>query len=121
MTPTHESATTQPPSPSSTRRKDILPFSNAILFVVFCLLAATGLALLFRLDEGSSTLLGVSRQDWVRVHAVAALSVLSLVVLHLWTNGPWLRTMLTRLRWQTVVVAAVGLAILAVLLTAPVR
>ena len=85
-----------------------MPFSNAVLYLVFCVMAGTGLALGFRLDDGGAMLLGVARRDWVRVHAVTALSVLSLVALHLWVNWPWLRSVLARLRWATVVVVAVG-------------
>ena len=96
-------------------------FSNAVLYLAFCLLAATGLMMEFRLDDASASLLGVSKRDWARVHAIAALSVLSLVALHLWVNWPWLRSALARLRWRTLVIAVVGLAILAVALLAPVR
>jgi hypothetical protein len=119
--PTEESPTTKPPSRPPARRKDIVPFSNAVLYLVFCVMAGTGLALGFRLDDGGAMLLGVARRDWVRVHAVTALSVLSLVALHLWVNWPWLRSVLARLRWATVVVVAVGVAMLAIFLLAPVR
>jgi hypothetical protein len=95
--------------------------SNAVLFVAFCLLAATGLAMAFRLDDGTATLLGVAKRDWATVHAIAALSVLSLVALHLWVNWPWLRSVLARLRWPTIVVALLGLAMLALALLAPVH
>jgi cell division protein FtsW (lipid II flippase) len=101
-------------------RKDIVPFSNGVLYLVFCLLAATGLALEFRLDEPTDQMLGLSKRDWARVHAITALSVLSLVAFHLWTNWPWIRTMLSRLRWRTVIVALVGLALLVTALLAPV-
>jgi hypothetical protein len=111
----------QPPSPPAPRRNDIVPFSNAVLFIVFCLLAGTGLALAFRLEDGGATLLGVTKRDWAKVHAITALSVLSLVVFHLWANWPWVRSTLARLRWQTVMVASLGLAVLTFFLVAPVR
>ena len=103
------------------RRKDIIPFSNAVLYLVFCLLAGTGLAMEFRLDDASATLLGVAKRDWAKVHAITALSVLSLVAFHLWANWPWARSLLRRLRWPTVVVVSLGLTMLAVFLLAPVR
>jgi sterol desaturase/sphingolipid hydroxylase (fatty acid hydroxylase superfamily) len=111
----------QPPNRAAARRSDIVPFSNAVLFLVFCLLAGTGLAMEFRLHDSSAMLLGVPKRDWAMVHALTALSVLSLVAFHLWANWPWVRSLLQRLRWQTVLVAALGLAVLAVFLLAPVR
>jgi hypothetical protein len=119
--PTEVSPTTKPPSPPSARRKEVGPFSNGVLYLVFCLLAGTGLAMEFRLDDASATLLGVAKRDWARVHAITALSVLSLVAFHLWVNWPWLRSVLARLCWPTLVVVAVGLAVLATFLHAPVR
>jgi hypothetical protein len=111
----------QSPTRPATRRKDIGPFSNAVLFLVFCLLAGTGLAMAFRLDDSSALLLGVAKRDWAKVHAITALSVLSLVAFHLWANWPWVRSLLKRLRWQTVSVASLGLAVLALFLLAPVK
>ena len=119
--PTEQRPTTKPPSRRSARRKDTAPFANGVLFLVFCLLAGTGLAMEFRLDDASATLLGVAKRDWARVHAITALSVLSLVAFHLWVNWPWLRSVLARLRWPTVVVVTVGLGMLATFLLAPVR
>jgi hypothetical protein len=75
----------------------------------------------FRLDESSAVLLGVAKRDWARVHALTALSFLSLVAVHLWVNGAWLRGTLARLRWPTLVVAIVGVAVLAIFLLAPTR
>jgi hypothetical protein len=114
--------TTPAPSPNPTRkslRNELGPISNAALYLGFCLLAGTGSAMLFRLEDGRATLLGLVRQDWALVHAVAALSVLSLVALHLWLNWPWIRSMVLRLRWPTVVIALLGLAMIAVALLAP--
>jgi hypothetical protein len=114
-----EDQTTTPARTS--KRKDILPFSNAVLYIVFCLLASTGLALEFRLEDASDRMLGLAKRDWARVHSITALSVLSLVVFHLWTNWPWIRSQLARLSWRTVIVAAVGLAMVATALLAPVH
>jgi magnesium-transporting ATPase (P-type) len=123
--PTSATPTTTEPSPEQrparSARSDIGPISNALLYLAFCLLAATGLVMTFRLEDGRETLLGLVKQDFARIHAITALSVLSLVVLHLWVNWRWVRTMLARLRWRTVVVATVGLVLLAVVLLAPVR
>jgi magnesium-transporting ATPase (P-type) len=119
-TPTATETSPERPSGSSVR-SDIGPISNALLYLAFCLLAATGLVMTFRLDDGRETLLGLVKQDFARIHAITALSVLSLVVLHLWVNWRWIRTMLARLRWRTLVVATVGLVVLAAVLLAPVR
>ncbi len=75
----------------------------------------------FRLDDGSAILLGLAKRDWATVHAITALSVLSLVALHVWVNWPWIRSMLSRLRWPTVVVVLLGLAVLALALLVPVH
>jgi hypothetical protein len=91
------------------------------LYLVFCVLAATGLAMAFRLDDSGATLLGMAKRDWASVHAIAALSVLSLVVLHLWVNWAWLRSVFARLKWSTALIAVLGLAMLAIALLAPVR
>jgi hypothetical protein len=115
-------STESPAQPPSTPvRKDIGPISNAALYLVFCLLAATGLAMALRLEDSNATLLGVAKRDWATVHAIAALSVVSLVALHLWVNWPWIRSMLTRLRWPTVVIGLLGLAMIALALLAPIR
>lgn len=75
----------------------------------------------FRLDDRAHVLLGLHKQDWAHVHAITALSVLSLVILHLWVNWGWLRSMVKRLRWPTLLVGLVGLAMLAAALLAPVH
>jgi hypothetical protein len=98
-----------------------VPLSNALLYLVFCLLAGTGLAMEFRLDDNNAMLLGVVRRDWAKVHALTALSFVSLVAIHLWTNWHWLRGLLARLRWPTLIVALVGVVALAIFLLAPVR
>ncbi len=110
-----------PPRRPTSALQDIGPLSNALLYLAFCVLAATGLAMTFRLDDPGQVLLGFGKQAWARVHAVSALSVLSLVILHLWVNWRWIRTMLSRLRWPTVVVALAGLALLVLAALAPVR
>jgi len=116
-----EDTLTSATSTAAPRRTELVPFSNALLYLAFCLLAATGLAMEFRLDDGSATLLGVAKRDWARIHALTAISFLSLTAIHLWVNWPWLRALLIRLRWPTLVVTTVGLVILATFLFAPVR
>ena len=121
MTSSQEETPTPTTSTSSPRRTELVPFSNALLYLVFCLLAASGLAMEFRLDDSNAVLLGVAKRDWARVHALTAISFLSLTTVHLWVNWPWLRALLTRLRWPTLVVTATGLVILATFLVAPTR
>ena len=121
MTPTQEEAPAEATSTSSPRRTELVPFTNALLYLVFCVLAATRLAMEFRLDDGNAILLGVTKRDWARVHALTAISFLSLTAVHLWINLPWLRALLARLRWPTLVVTTTGLVILATFLLAPTR
>ncbi len=125
MTSHEEKPAAEPPSdrPGSSPRtasSELVPFSNALLFIGFCVLAGTGLALEFRLKYANATLLGVVRRDWVDFHRLVALSFLSLSAIHLWVNLPWLRSMLVRVRWPTLIVMAMGVAILATFLFAPV-
>lgn len=75
----------------------------------------------FRLDDRAHVLLGLDKRDWARVHAITALSVVSLVLLHLWVNWRWIKGMLVRLRWRTLAIGLVGLAMIALALMAPVR
>jgi hypothetical protein len=109
------------PRPHASVRADLGPLSNALLYLAFCLLAATGLAMTFRLDDRARMLLGLDKRDWARVHAITALSVVSLVLLHLWVNWAWIRSMVKRLRWPTLLVALLGLAMIALALLAPVH
>jgi magnesium-transporting ATPase (P-type) len=118
--PVEDSDAADDPSLSrSSTRSEIGPLSNALLYLAFCLLAATGLAMTFRLDDRTSVMLGLDKQGWARIHAITALSVLSLVLLHLWLNWGWLRAMVRRLRWPTLMIALVGLAMIALALLAP--
>lgn len=121
--PPVEASTEEGPShrSSTAARNDVGPLSNALLYLAFCLLAATGLAMTFRLDDRAHVLLGLDKRDWARVHAITALSVVSLVLLHLWVNWRWIKGMLVRLRWRTLAIGLVGLAMIALALMAPVR
>jgi hypothetical protein len=121
MTPIKEDTPTSATPTPARRRTESDAFTNAFLYLVFCLLAATGLAMEFRLDDGDATLLGVAKRDWARVHALTAISFLSLTAIHLWVHWPWLRALLARLRWPTLVVTTAGLVIVATFLLAPTR
>lgn len=102
------------------RRTELVPFSNALLFLVFCLMAATGLAMAFRLGDGGERLFGATRHEWARVHSLAALSFVSVTLIHLWVNWDWVLATARRLRWPTLVVAFLGLALIAAFWVAPV-
>ena len=115
MTPTQEELPASATSTFSQRRTELVPFSNALLYLIFCVLAATGLAMEFRLDDSNAILLGVAKRDWARVHALTAISFLSLTAVHLWVN--WFG----RLRWHTLVVTITGFIILAAFLLVPTR
>jgi len=121
MHPDPNTSTPRPKPARKSLRSELGPISNAALYLGFCVLAATGSAMIFRLEGGRATMLGLVRQDWALIHAVTALSALSLVALHLWLNWPWIRSMLARLRWPTVAIAVVGLTMIAVALLAPVQ
>lgn len=109
-----------PPAGGMGARSELVPVSNALLYLAFCLLAGSGLALELRLGYRNATLLGRLRADWVDFHRMVALTFVSLSMIHVWVNLPWLRATWARLRWSTVIVALLGLAALAAFLFAPV-
>jgi hypothetical protein len=95
---------------------------NALLYLASCALVATGFALEWKveIEDESRTLLGMTGETWGEVHFMLALAVIALVVAHLALNWAWIRNLLTRLRWPTLVCLAAGLAVIALVLVAPV-
>ena len=67
---------------------------NALLFVDVCSLFAIGLLLAFMIPSGPGRyaekyFLGLHRHGWADLHLYLALSLIGLLVLHLWLNWTW--------------------------------
>jgi hypothetical protein len=67
---------------------------DALLFVGMCSLAVTGLLLAFVIPSGkapdvSKYFLGIHRHAWGDIHLYVALSLLAILVLHVWLNWAW--------------------------------
>jgi len=95
---------------------------NASLYLAACTLAATGLALEWKIEaenEGQ-TLLGLNGEAWGECHFIVALVVLALVVIHLALHWAWISNVMAKLRAPVLAVIVAGLALIAVALMAPV-
>ena len=66
--------------------------ADTLLFVGICSLAVTGLLLAFVIPSGkgpeaSKYFLGIHRHAWGDIHLYVALSLLAILVLHIWLIG----------------------------------
>jgi len=98
----------------------LLPFANALLYLVTCGLTASGLVLEWRLEDRADGLLGLSRHDWAELHFIVAWAFLALVVAHLALNRASIKAALTRHR-AAVPVLLGGLVLLGAVLLWPAR
>ena len=108
------------------RRADINFLVDAVAFVTFVLLAATGVLVRYVLPLGSghfSTLWGMDRHEWGQVHFWIAVALMASLGLHLFLHWRWIVTMVTgRSRkgsGHRVVLAVVGMLALVCLAAAP--
>ena len=82
--------------------RDIMKTSNkkfavdSFIFILFILLAATGLFLYFKLPSGShgAVVWGMSRHTWGSIHFWIAMGFLGFVALHLILNWNWIICMI---------------------------
>jgi len=108
------------------RRANINFLVDAVAFVAFVLLAATGVLLRYVLPPGSghfSTLWGMDRHEWGQVHFWIAVALMASLGLHLFLHWRWIVTMVTgrsrRGSGYRVVLAVVGVLALVCLAAAP--
>ena len=107
-------------------KNTILRTANFALWLVFCLLAGTGLMLQYRLPPGSRggrglSVWGFSRHEWGDVHFWAAVAMFALVVLHFILNWNWMRKIAaSRKSWQLIAGFAIGFGLIALFLLLPV-
>jgi len=99
---------------------------NALLWLVFCAMAGTGLLLAFRLPPGSRggqglSAWGLSRHEWGDFHAWLSYAFLALILTHLALHWRWLWQVAARKkRWPLLLGFGAGLALLVVLALQPV-
>ena len=91
---------------------------NFLMWLVFCLMAATGCLLAYRLPPGSRgggglTAWGWSRHEWGALHLWTAYALIVLVVIHLVLHWRWYWSM-TGVRLKTLLLAGLIAGILAV-------
>ena len=69
-------------------------FIDTLLFVDFCSVMVVGLLMAFIIPGGSGEtsryFLGLHRHEWGNVHLFLAISLIGLLVIHVWLNWPWI-------------------------------
>ena len=99
---------------------------NALLWLVFCSMAGTGLLLAFRLPAGSRggrglSALGLSRHEWGDFHTWLSYAFLALTFTHLALHWRWFWHIAARKRrWPLVLGLGAGIALLLALALQPV-
>jgi hypothetical protein len=99
---------------------------NAVLWLVFCAMAGTGLLLAFRLPPGSRggrglTAMGWDRHDWGDVHTWLSYAFLCLVAAHLALHWRWLWQVAAKRRsWPLLLGVGAGLVMIVWLVCQPV-
>ncbi len=99
---------------------------NALLWLVFCAMAGTGLLLAFRLPPGSRggqglTAMGWGRHDWGDLHTWLAYAFLALIAGHLALHWRWFWQVAAKKRsWPLVLGLGAGLVLLLWLVFQPV-
>lgn len=99
---------------------------NALMWLVFCGMAGTGLLLAFRLPPGSRggaglTAMGWGRHDWGDVHTWLSYGFLVLIAAHLTLHWRWLWQVAAKRRaWPLLAGLGAGLLLLIWLVSQPV-
>jgi hypothetical protein len=100
---------------------------DALLWLVFCGMAGTGLLLAFRLPPGSRggaglTAMGWGRHDWGDMHTWLSYTFLALIAAHLALHWRWLWQVAAKKRaWPLVVGFGAGLVLMMWLALQPVE
>ena len=70
--------------------------TDSLIFVLFFLLAATGLFLHFKLPPGShgDTVWGLGRHDWGEIHFWMAITFIAILIIHLILHWNWIVCMI---------------------------
>jgi membrane associated rhomboid family serine protease len=117
----------KPPAAAGMSIRKIVPrVMNALLWLVCCAMAGTGLLLAFRLPPGSRggrglSALDLSRHEWGDIHTWLSYAFLALMVAHLALHWRWFWQVAARKkRWPLVLGFGVGIALLLALAFQPV-
>jgi hypothetical protein len=99
--------------------------ANYLLYLISCLLVATGFILAYRLPPGREnrewTLLGMGRHDWGDWHLYIGFAFIALILLHLYLVRKWLiRVAVKRSGWLLLLSLGVGIALIVFALLTPV-
>lgn len=116
-----------PPTRSGPGRSFLPRILNALLWLVFCAMAGTGLLLAYRLPPGSRggaglTALGLSRHEWGDIHMWLSFAFIGLILVHLALHWRWLwQVAAKKRRWPLLVGLGLGAALLLALASQPVE
>ena len=86
----------------------LLRVSNAGLYLLTCVLVATGLLLELRLDDedGPARILGMNQDDWAEFHFAIALVFAAAVLIHMALNWSWIKMIVSKQRFAAAVLIA---------------
>jgi hypothetical protein len=103
-------------TPRKPKRMWLEKSANYLLYLISCLLVATGFILAYRLPHGREarewTVMGMGRHDWGDWHLYIGFSFIALILLHLYFVRKWLiRVAVKRRGWLLLLSLGVGLAL----------
>ncbi len=92
-----------------------------ILFFSFSFLLGSGIMLKFSFVKGMGpqTVLGLSKHEWCDIHLQVGLLMFIAVLIHLIVNRLWVTKVGTKSAWLAVIIALLGIALIAVLALSP--
>jgi len=108
-------------------KKKLRVLTDILMYVSMCYLIGTGLLIHYRLVPGfrgghGLTLLGFDRHEWGTSHLWVSYVLIAFVVVHLVLNFAFVTNAIAlRKRWLLAVLVAVGVAVVAFFLVAPIE
>lgn len=92
---------------------------NYLLYLCFCLMAGTGLMLVYRLPPrsrgGGGSVLGLTRHEWGDIHYWVSYAFAAAILLHLWMHRQWLhKVAVRRHNWLLLLGLLLGIALIVI-------
>ena len=92
---------------------------NFFLYLCFCLMAGTGLMLVYRLPPrsrgGGGSVLGLTRHEWGDIHYWTSYAFAAAILLHLWMHRQWLhKVAVHRKNWLLLLGLLSGIALIVI-------